>query len=254
MKDLLEKTWNHYDDYANESFVITESLPILYFGNLDKFNTSSIKVLTAGYNPSFNEFPRENRFVRFPKWKGNKEDLINYRQVLNSYFYEKPYNTWFQVGFENLLQGLGFSFYPGSESTVLHTDMCTPLATDPTWSKIENIDKKNQIYRQGFTLWLSFILKVKPDIIICSCTEDYLEGPLKKYFKLKNERRLITFRNKKDGSRRSKEFKVLYYDVPILGNQSKLIFANKFHQMPLSNISKEQQFQIGVEIKAKLFK
>ena len=53
-----------------------------------------------------------------------------------AYFRTDPYRGWFSA-FEPLLNGLEASYYEGQPSTVLHTDICPSVATDPTWSGLD---------------------------------------------------------------------------------------------------------------------
>lgn len=86
---LIKKTFEYFDEFSHDEIVVNPSLPILYFGNLEDYKKSKIKVVTVGKNPSDNEF-RLNKnddfsFVRFPKWDKNQKNLID---SLNSYFEE----------------------------------------------------------------------------------------------------------------------------------------------------------------------
>jgi hypothetical protein len=51
---------------------------------------------------------------------------------MNRYFREEPYSAWFRPSFEEFLLGMGASFYGSAASTARHTDLCSPIATDPT--------------------------------------------------------------------------------------------------------------------------
>lgn len=53
---MIEKTLEYFDTHKNNELVVKPSLPILYFGNLDAYRKSELKVITVGKNPSDNEF------------------------------------------------------------------------------------------------------------------------------------------------------------------------------------------------------
>jgi hypothetical protein len=53
--------------------------------------------------------------------------------ALDSYFRSAPYRRWFDQGFERVLNGLSATYYAGFPNAALHTDLLSPLATDPTW-------------------------------------------------------------------------------------------------------------------------
>ncbi len=76
---------------------------------------------------------------------------------------------WFN-SYEPLLRGLGASYYKGSSNTALHTDLCSPLATDPTWSKLSR-DQKAILQSEGSTLWHRLVDTLMPDVIIASIAE-----------------------------------------------------------------------------------
>lgn len=56
-------------NYINKSFnqiklkapITNPSIPVLYFGDLEVFKKSSIKIITVGLNPSHKEFPQYAR-------------------------------------------------------------------------------------------------------------------------------------------------------------------------------------------------
>src|SRR3990170_1822110 len=58
---------------------------------------------------------------------------------------------WFGA-FEPLLDGMGASYYPGGHAAALHTDLCSPVATDPTWSRLEPSFQRRFI-ADGQPLW-----------------------------------------------------------------------------------------------------
>ena len=93
-----------------------------------------MRVLSVGLNPSLYEFPADSPFRRFPLAEGvTLREPEPYLDALSAYFRTDPYCSWFSA-FELMLNGLGASFYEGKPSTALHTDICSPVATDPTWS------------------------------------------------------------------------------------------------------------------------
>ena len=95
-QELIEKTIKYFEKYKNEKFIVNPSLPILYFGNLDAFLDSKIKIITVGKNPSDNEFKliktNPYSFCRFSKWDIRKRNLI---ESLNRYFECSPLKQWF---------------------------------------------------------------------------------------------------------------------------------------------------------------
>jgi len=138
LASLYVRAITHYRDYERHAFIVPDSIPILYFGNLRDYRHSAIKIVTVGLNPSDAEF-RESRFGAEVMSSLRPETL---EPALSGYFSAKPYSAWFSA-FETLLQPLGSSFY-GREyageappwwmpqrNVALHTDLCSPLATTP---------------------------------------------------------------------------------------------------------------------------
>jgi hypothetical protein len=128
-------------------------------------------VLTVGLNPSREEFPRADPFARFP-YRGRADggagiDLGSYLRSLNEYFRLNPYRKWFNPSFEPLLNGAGTSYYDGHDSTALHTDLCTPVATDPTWSHLTR-SERDLLRDSGRLLWRDLVKALEPDLVLVS--------------------------------------------------------------------------------------
>ena len=134
--------WRAFDRASALPSRVTPAVPILFFGDLDAYLTSPLRVLTVGLNPSLHEFPADEPFRRFPL-AGNSGDGEpgRYLDAMSAYFHTDPYSSWFHA-FEQVLNGAGSSYYTGEvASTALHTDICSPVATDPTWSKLPRVDR-----------------------------------------------------------------------------------------------------------------
>ena len=218
-------------------------MPILYFGNLEAYENSPLKVLTVGKNPSDNEFRLKKgdpySFSRFTKWDKNKLNLI---ESLNPYFEEKPLKQWFS-SFEPILNGLNCSYYCNNfENRALHTDICSPLATNPTWSRMKPEDQ-NKLYANGVVIWKDLIEELQPDILLVSLPIELFKKSISSH-----REKLITFEHKKDGSKRKKDY-IVYVHNYILksGKETKVIFGQAANK-PFDTISKYQKEQIGMII------
>lgn len=146
LEPLAQKCNQLYHRTQNTSLPITNpSIPILYFGDYPSYNKSEIKIITVGLNPSHREFPIEDRFLRFRKAEKNSKncnlthlEIQRFLDSLNDYYKDEPYSKWFGC-FESMLNGLSASYYDNEyPNRVLHTDICSPLATDITWSKLND--------------------------------------------------------------------------------------------------------------------
>lgn len=151
-------------------------LPINWFGDRNAYSASEVRIITVGLNPSDKEFREDNQSkfdskLRFPAFDGANNSLIG---ALNEYFEKNPYN-WFQ-SFEHILEGLDASYYANANrpNRVLHTDFCTPWATDPTWSKLTK-SEKGSLMNTGFQEWKNLVAELDPHIILFSIPQEYVD-------------------------------------------------------------------------------
>jgi len=178
---LYTRAITQYQEYQAEVWIVPHSIPILYFGDLRSYWRSARKIVTVGLNPSNVEF-LEDRFQVRELRPGSVSDL---EQSLCRYFEYNPYSLWFDRGFETLLQPLGASYYGEKyatrpprwwnpqPNTASHTDICTPLATDPTWSRLpDHVTKR--LSAIGFPLWRDLIEALEPDLILISVAMHHL--------------------------------------------------------------------------------
>ncbi len=178
MEDLAEQSWAGYrraEEHGGDCLV-RPSIPVLFFGDDRRYFESPRRVITVGLNPSCREFPPEDRFERFPHARALTSvapALDRHLRALRDYFRERPYDAWFQPAFEPLLNGLGASFYDGAPSTALHTDLCSPLATDPTWSQLRGV--RELLEGDGVGLWHKLVERLAPDAILISVARSHLD-------------------------------------------------------------------------------
>jgi hypothetical protein len=160
-----------------EAVVVRPAVPILFFGDVEAYMQSPLRVITVGLNPSHLEFPEHDRFQRFRGAEGFKSkvsagDCQRYLGALSGYFGDAPYARWFGT-YEDLLDGMGASFHKGAASTALHTDLCSPVATDPTWSRLPLADR-NVLLGPGRGLWHDLVRFLKPQVMLISVARAHL--------------------------------------------------------------------------------
>lgn len=172
---LTERAWSAFDRARElRLHVVEPAAPILFFGDLDAYRKSPLRALTVGLNPSLREFPAGEPFRRFPLAAGDAgRRPSRYLDAMSAYFRTDPYSGWFNA-FERLLEGMGASYYPGGASTALHTDICSPVATDPTWSKLGASDQK-PLEADGGPLWHDLLAELRPQIVALSVAKKHLE-------------------------------------------------------------------------------
>lgn len=178
---LIKISWQMYAKFERQPFLVKPSVPILFFGDSNRYFSSRLKVITLGLNPSRVEFPEADRFLRFEAARGVYPRILNgtcydeYLRALNGYFQKPPnhpYEPWFN-SFEPLLRGLDCSYYGKAANTAVHTDICSPLATDPTWSNLPE-EAQSRLFERGTPLWHSLVEWLTPDLIIASLARSHL--------------------------------------------------------------------------------
>ena len=242
---LLNRTFEYYQSIQHKSDVVSPAIPILYFGDVNAYFESKIKIITVGKNPSSIEF-RSNKdepysFLRFPDWE--KEQ--NYAVALNSYFECKPYKSWFG-SYEAILQGMEASYYskPNSINRAIHTDICSPLATDPTWTRLSE-DTRKELFNIGFQLWQDLINILEPDIIWISIAQHWL-----KQLNLTNKIELTRFDKRKNGTDRNKPYLIHQYDLVLNKGKVTKVYFGQAAEKPFGTLSDNFKQELGLKVLA----
>ena len=63
---LAEEAWRSFERAAPLRSRVSPAIPILFFGDHHAYRGSPLRVLTVGLNPSLEEFPAGEPFLRFP--------------------------------------------------------------------------------------------------------------------------------------------------------------------------------------------
>jgi hypothetical protein len=147
--------------------VLHTSVPVLYFGDLSSYFSSPLRVIAAALNPSDAEFPNSRPEARFPG--ASERTPSRHFAAMNGYFDHDPLWRWFKH-FDVLLEGLGAGFRAGRRSRALHTDVCSPFATDPTYSRL-SWDQQRELERVGLPLWSDLVDLLDPHVIVFSGSE-----------------------------------------------------------------------------------
>ena len=170
---MVAAAWRAYDDANRLPSRVTPAAPILFFGDLDAYRASPMRILTVGLNPSLLEFPTEDPFSRFPLAEGvDGREPDRYLDALSDYYRTDPYRSWFSA-FEPLLNGAGSSYYSGETSTALHTDICSPVATSPTWSKLHDTERAI-LEAEGGSLWHLLLEALRPHLVAVSVAKRHI--------------------------------------------------------------------------------
>ncbi|MDE2752971.1 MAG: hypothetical protein OXI83_10375, partial [Gemmatimonadota bacterium] len=101
-------------------------------------------------------------------------------------------------------------------------DICSPVATDPTWNKLDAADHA-ELKKDGGPLWHMLLEELKPQIVTVSVAKAHIEDIT--FTPLTSWRVIHTFRKKADGKRSAQPYQIRgrWYDVG--GKESLFIFA-----------------------------
>ncbi|WP_420618036.1 hypothetical protein [Candidatus Poriferisocius sp.] len=173
LSDAVAGVWQAFDRAAATTARVAPSAPVLFFGDAVAYDRSPLRVVTVALNPSWREFPAGDPFCRFPLAEGiAAEDQDRYLDAMSAYFLTSPYWTWFQH-LDPLLNGMGSGYRPGRPSTALHTDICSPVATDPTWSRLDDGDRQ-LLQADGVPLWHGLMEALRPHIVVLAMARGHL--------------------------------------------------------------------------------
>ena len=231
--------------------VINGTINIDWFGDRDKYEKSPLKVITVGLNPSDREFsdathPLPNVSLRFGNIPSSQIPVHPkkgfFPKAWNNYFNYNPLD-WF-ASFEHVLRGLGASYggkMPDKKEekvscTAIHTDLCTPWATNPTWSKLPPSDKIALTNNYSFVEWKNLVANLKPDIIIACVPQDY-RVKLMEHNSPKDIIRIVSTLN---GTKRKRPVIIRAYVC--LGT---LIVFGQTRNVPFGNVSNPTKNRIG---------
>jgi len=238
---LVKRAWQAFDRAADFSWCVKPAVPILFFGDLDAYRDSPLRVLTVGLNPSRCEFPDDKPFQRFPLAEGSRgRKPSHYLDAMSAYFRTDPY--WWFSSFEPLLNGMEARYCDIGASTALHTDICSPVATNPTWNKLDE-NAREFLERDGGKLWRLLLKELRPQIVVLSVAREYLERI--KFKPITDDWKSIhSFVKKRNGKCRKSPYKLWtrWYDV---GGEKSLFAFGQAAQTPFGTLADVQKQEAG---------
>jgi hypothetical protein len=244
LRDLIDEAWHDYIWHCQRDFVVTPSIPILFFGDLRRYFASPIRVVTVGLNPSRIEFPDTNRFRRFPEAReldataGDAAFYQRYIASLSAYFRIDPYMKWFNA-YEHILKGMDGSYCDGARNTALHTDICSPLATDPTWSWLEPIHR-DALESRGMLLWHRLITYLAPDVLLVSIARNQLDTFT---FEEKSRWEIVHTIEQK------KPYEIQARKIRLVEGKDTVVVFGRASQTPFGSISAVAKRDLGARVK-----
>ena len=174
---LILETWTDFIDLKNKAelseVLIPNSMPLLWFGDLAKYEKSDLKILTVSKNASYAEFGENQRYEKLLT-EFSSVNLETYKSNLNRYFEYNP-SPWFN----QLAKFLPVfdSAYKESENQInraLHIDLFTPIATHPVWPGLTKSQQEQ--FKMKFPQLLQLL---EPDILLTSLSVSNLKILLK---------------------------------------------------------------------------
>ena len=176
-EDLIASAWDEWDlaraDHA--AFVPEASAPILWFGDLDVYRKSAIKIVTVGVNPGPKAFPEEDPWRCYPRLAGGSRDSRIYSQAMNEY----PFYEWFGA-WNPVLRPLDAAHPVPSaldaQNRPLHVDL-SPLMTCPVMSEVAKADSQAEraIIRSGVEILRRLIHVLEPDFTFVSVKKGHFD-------------------------------------------------------------------------------
>ena len=246
---VVSGAWSAFGQAAALPSRVSPSVPILFFGDLHAYFFSWVRVLSVGLNPSLHEFPPDSPFRRFPMAEGvtaSEPDL--YLDALSAYYRTDPYRSWFS-SFEPMLNGMEAGYYEGKPSTALHTDICSPVATDPTWSGLD-WDEQQALEKEGGPLWHGLLEALRPQIVTLSVASRHLARI--QFKALGAWKGVHVFERTEAGALRKRPVEISATWCEIGGEPSLFVFVPAA-QKPLGRLSSNQKRQAG-EIAIEVFR
>lgn len=211
--------------------VVPQSCAAPWFGDSAAYALSPLRVVTAGLNPSGIEFPAEAPRLRFPN--AREGDPASLTVACDGYFRAAPYWQWFQA-FEPALQGLGSSFRDG-RSIALHTDLCSPVPTAPTWSELPTVVQW-RLRSSGLPLWLTTLEALAPHVVLISTAIGPLRGL--PFWEADRQRLVVELTKGKQPVRWSAQW------VQI-ADRATLVIAARAAQKPLGYLKEDEKVEAG---------
>ncbi len=250
LKDIIKDCWADFQklNEAAPGCLVENSVPILWFGDLEAYSHSPKRVLTLSMNPADREFTHQkkkglkrslyNSELRFPRaatLRANAElsdaDVQSYYESMNEYFSVNPYASWSDAFTKVLLPTQSAYARPGESCTnvALHLNVLAPVATTPDWNKLEEADQiiLQDIFRGYFK---RLIDELKPDVLFV--TE--AETQLKFVFNLEADRCVHNFKKPF-----SKKFYINAYDG-VDGFDCAVISGSSHSGVPFGGMTDEQ--------------
>lgn len=237
-ESLYHECLDHYKEVEGEKFVVSPSLPVLFFGDLKAYLGEIHKVVTVGKNPSNHEFPYDENGNPSPQERFGinslNYDAYRLEASLMDYFKKGTDYKWFN-NYEAFLNGLGYSYYQKQDfKRSIHTDMYSPIATNPVWSELDDNQRK-LLEEKGVNIWKKLIRAIKPDLLICSFKWNDLDKNVNlKFDNVKTIAEVTKYNNP------NKPYDLIVYQAEIDGFKTQIVYGDADRFGPFGPVSDEK--------------
>ena len=128
------------------------------------------------------------------------------------------------------------------ENRAVHTDLHSPLATDPTWSGL-NATQKRRLAKEGERLWLDLIELLEPDVVLASLPKGDITG-----LNFPSVGDLVYPETRDE---REKRYHVEAWKWEVGGSTATVVYGRKA-QVPFQYFDDETKREVGEEIEGHL--
>jgi acyl carrier protein len=250
LRDIARDAWKVYWR-SSPGHVLKPSLPILFFGNSERYFESDRRVITLGINPSFHEFPKNDPFQRFPggaelQEHGETGSLYpRYLRLLDEYFDHDPCD-WFK-NFDPLLEGLNCSYRNGPNYAI-HTDFCSPIATDCAWSAPDMSNDTRISYEgEGIPLWKRLVEHLRPHVILTSLSKKKLEAKEFPFHTIRGWRPIYLVLPSGNA------FECQHRVIRVAGDKVHLVWGSQIKGQPFAGLTHDDKRALGKGIASEVF-
>lgn len=132
-------------------------------------------------------------------------------------------------------------YYDHQTSTALRTDICSPVATDPTWRRLSKA-VQSRLLADGRPLWHKLLVALQPNVVVLSIAKHHLDHI--SFDSLGPWELIHSLYCKRDGTPRRFPYKVLGR-WHLVGTEPALFVFCPASQTPLGSISHHQKRKLG---------
>lgn len=229
--------WSHWTKTRGLGFEVQDKMPIPYFGDIKAFMSSKLRVMTVALNPNKDIFPCTHcTDVLSPKETERR---------LSSYFREREEAgdppVWFS-SYRDVLEGARRDYLSRTHGAI-HVDLCSPIATDPTWSKLRS-RQRSHLLVPGQLLFSNLCARLRPHLVFVSVSRKYVA---RQWGDPRNQdwSDLNRFDRRADDTPRDPNYVVRYKVIGSKAAGKTMVVFGKAHRTPFGEISAVQRRDVG---------